>query len=549
MPRDEGARPAAPSLAVAWLRDRRGPRARCRRHRRDDGPPAGDAGPGRADVRRRRARSSPASTPPKRSSPSSPARSPQLSDLGRDGARRPVRRRQSTRSTRPSTDGEDARARRSSSTPASIRDAARGAARDRPGRGADRSRPRSAAATTLALAALARPTGSRRPGRGSPCRRPPRAGSRRSSPTTTRSTARSGRGRPGRRSTPTRSRSSTSRTRSWPSRARSATRCRGPVDVSTLTDWLDLNAAYDAALRHLYQALVDSKGRVTDEVRAAFDGREARPASSCRPTRRALVDHPGRDRPGRAQPGRHHDRGGAGRARRGDRAARRRRAGRRRRADAERDRTAPTAPARDARPRSTLPTTDPDGAARGAEPNSAGGSTACNCVSSPTSRGTSRPTSSSIPIVGEPAFDGPLGELDRRAGGELQALDRVRGAHGQALLRRRSRPPASCRPGRVVTVGAGDAAKLDRETVVRIGAVGRAPARRPRRSTSLAIWLVAARRRPRRWRSGRRRSSSPAASSRARTTRKTIYREDVEARAAGARRADPRRARRGRRPR
>jgi hypothetical protein len=43
------------------------------------------------------------------------------------------------------------------------------------------------------------------------------------------------------------------------------------VDVSTLTDWLDLNAAYDAALRNLYQALVDSKGRVTTEVRAAFD--------------------------------------------------------------------------------------------------------------------------------------------------------------------------------------------------------------------------------------------------------------------------------------
>jgi hypothetical protein len=44
------------------------------------------------------------------------------------------------------------------------------------------------------------------------------------------------------------------------------------VDVSTLTDWLDLNATYDAALRRLYQALVDSKGKVTNEVRAAFDG-------------------------------------------------------------------------------------------------------------------------------------------------------------------------------------------------------------------------------------------------------------------------------------
>jgi len=43
------------------------------------------------------------------------------------------------------------------------------------------------------------------------------------------------------------------------------------VDVSTLTDWLDVNSEYDAALRHLYQALVDSKGKVTSAVRAAFD--------------------------------------------------------------------------------------------------------------------------------------------------------------------------------------------------------------------------------------------------------------------------------------
>jgi hypothetical protein len=56
------------------------------------------------------------------------------------------------------------------------------------------------------------------------------------------------------------------------------------VDVGTLTDWLDLNSEYDAALRHLYQSLVDSKGRVTDEVRAAFDAegkaRQRLPADS-----------------------------------------------------------------------------------------------------------------------------------------------------------------------------------------------------------------------------------------------------------------------------
>jgi len=42
------------------------------------------------------------------------------------------------------------------------------------------------------------------------------------------------------------------------------------ADVSTLNTWLDLNSAYDTALRGLYQSLLDSKGRVTDKVRAAF---------------------------------------------------------------------------------------------------------------------------------------------------------------------------------------------------------------------------------------------------------------------------------------
>jgi hypothetical protein len=43
------------------------------------------------------------------------------------------------------------------------------------------------------------------------------------------------------------------------------------VDVATLTTWLDLNADYDAALRRLYQAILDANGRVNAEVRAAFD--------------------------------------------------------------------------------------------------------------------------------------------------------------------------------------------------------------------------------------------------------------------------------------
>ena len=36
-----------------------------------------------------------------------------------------------------------------------------------------------------------------------------------------------------------------------------------------------------------------------------------------------------------------------------------------------------------------------------------------------------------IPIVGDPAFDGPLGEIDRRSGGELQALARFKEVQGK----------------------------------------------------------------------------------------------------------------------
>ncbi|HEX5012944.1 MAG TPA: hypothetical protein VFV72_02205 [Candidatus Limnocylindrales bacterium] len=60
------------------------------------------------------------------------------------------------------------------------------------------------------------------------------------------------------------------------------------VDVATLTDWLDLNSTYDAALRRLYQSLVDSGGRVNDEVRAAFEA-EKEAASHLPPDSKALV--------------------------------------------------------------------------------------------------------------------------------------------------------------------------------------------------------------------------------------------------------------------
>ena len=47
------------------------------------------------------------------------------------------------------------------------------------------------------------------------------------------------------------------------------------VDVTVLDEWIVRNAAYDTALRSLYEALVESGGRVTDAVRAARAAEEA----------------------------------------------------------------------------------------------------------------------------------------------------------------------------------------------------------------------------------------------------------------------------------
>ena len=47
------------------------------------------------------------------------------------------------------------------------------------------------------------------------------------------------------------------------------------VDVSTLTEWLDRNADYDAALRRLCVALRDADGRVTPDLSAAIEAEQA----------------------------------------------------------------------------------------------------------------------------------------------------------------------------------------------------------------------------------------------------------------------------------
>ena len=52
-------------------------------------------------------------------------------------------------------------------------------------------------------------------------------------------------------------------------------RLANTTDVSTLTTWLERNAAYDAALRDLYQRLQDANGELNDGIRAAFLAEQA----------------------------------------------------------------------------------------------------------------------------------------------------------------------------------------------------------------------------------------------------------------------------------
>lgn len=60
------------------------------------------------------------------------------------------------------------------------------------------------------------------------------------------------------------------------------------TDVTTLTQWLDRNAAYDKALRTLYAALRTSGGIVNSAVRAAFAGEQTARAA-LPPDTRAMV--------------------------------------------------------------------------------------------------------------------------------------------------------------------------------------------------------------------------------------------------------------------
>ena len=153
-----------------------------------------------------------------------------------------------------------------------------------------------------------------------------------------------------------------------------------------------------------------------------------------------------------------------------------------------------------------------------------------------------------VPYVGEPAFSGPLDELDRRSGGELRELATFRELrtkrYGTALAAAGELPVR-----RILTVAAGDAASIDREVVVRVAAA--AERRLGGRQVRTGRLLVdAARGRDRGRRSGRRRARGPRHRRGFVRTACDLPREG-RARAADPRRADPRgrgRRRRCRRP-
>lgn len=74
-----------------------------------------------------------------------------------------------------------------------------------------------------------------------------------------------------------------------------------------------------------------------------------------------------------------------------------------------------------------------------------------------------------VPVHADPAFDGPLGEIDRRSGGELRGLRDF----GELNGKRYSTALAAggeVRAARILAVGVGKPADLDREAVLRIAA-------------------------------------------------------------------------------
>ena len=96
-----------------------------------------------------------------------------------------------------------------------------------------------------------------------------------------------------------------------------------------------------------------------------------------------------------------------------------------------------------------------------------------------------------VPVLGQPVFSGPLGELDKRAGGELRSLadfGELKGKRFKSVLVGAG-GSGEITAGRLLAILGGDAETLDRETVVKLGASAerRLAGREVR---SLAVWLT-----------------------------------------------------------
>ena len=92
-----------------------------------------------------------------------------------------------------------------------------------------------------------------------------------------------------------------------------------------------------------------------------------------------------------------------------------------------------------------------------------------------------------VPVPDDPDWSGPLGEIDRRAAGELRSLTEfgeLRTKRYEAALAPGGELPAR----RLLAIGAGDPAALDRETVVHLGqAIERRLAGRAVRTLAIAL--------------------------------------------------------------
>jgi leucyl aminopeptidase len=93
-----------------------------------------------------------------------------------------------------------------------------------------------------------------------------------------------------------------------------------------------------------------------------------------------------------------------------------------------------------------------------------------------------------VPLAARPAFDGPLGELDRRSGGELHGLVDF-GEYTHKRYNTAGAGGGEAKATRLLVVGMGDPATVTRETVVRVAAT--AERRLGGRSVKrLAIWIT-----------------------------------------------------------